>query len=275
MGFELTPRRGQYQARRPRVSKSREQYRMFADNRLQELGKSTIHPRREGFTVLIRRPLVQGLLAFTFAGQVAAVHASTPAGKAAGFGVAMTDEAAAPAAPVVRLAPVTADVSTAMLASRETPAPQEVERLAERYRAEGFPVTPGLARQIGDAAAAFSIDPAVAFGLVRVESSFKNSATSSVGAVGLTQLMPKTAAWMEPGITRNQLRDPETNLRVGFKYLRYLLDKYNGDENLALTAYNRGPGTVDKALRRGGNPDNGYAAFVRGESNHGHRLFTR
>jgi soluble lytic murein transglycosylase-like protein len=71
------------------------------------------------------------------------------------------------------------------------------------------------------------------------------------------------------------LRDPETNLRVGFKYLRYLLDKYNGDENLALTAYNRGPGTVDKALRRGGNPDNGYAAFVRGESNHGHRLFTR
>jgi soluble lytic murein transglycosylase-like protein len=87
--------------------------------------------------------------------------------------------------------------------------------------------------------------------------------------------MPRTAAWMEPGVTRAQLRDPETNLRVGFKYLRYLLDKYEGNEDLALLAYNRGPGTVDRALRRGSNPDNGYAKFVRGEKNHGHRLFTR
>jgi soluble lytic murein transglycosylase-like protein len=154
-------------------------------------------------------------------------------------------------------------------------APGEVDQIAERYRAQGYPVTQQLARQIGDAAARFAIDPAVAFGLVRVESSFRNAATSSVGAVGLTQLMPRTAAWMEPGITRNELRDPETNLRVGFKYLRYLLDRYQGTENLALTAYNRGPGTVDKALDRGRNPDNGYAAFVRGESGHGHKLFTR
>jgi len=173
------------------------------------------------------------------------------------------------------MAPVTAGVDVAQLAAREDPPRKEVERLAEQYRAAGYPVTPKLANQIGAAAAEFAIDPAVAFGLVRVESSFRNSATSSVGAVGLTQLMPKTAAWMEPGITRSELRDPETNLRIGFKYLRYLLDKYNGDENLALTAYNRGPGTVDKSLKRGRSPDNGYAAFVRGKSDHGHTLFTR
>jgi soluble lytic murein transglycosylase-like protein len=87
--------------------------------------------------------------------------------------------------------------------------------------------------------------------------------------------MPRTASWVEPGVTRAELRDPETNLRVGFKYLRFLLDKYEGNERLALLAYNRGPGTVDDALRRGSNPDNGYADFVYGRANHGHRLFTR
>ena len=65
------------------------------------------------------------------------------------------------------------------------------------------------------------------------------------------------------GTTRADLRDQETNLRIGFKYLKQLVDKYDGNENLALTAYNRGPGTVDRVLKRGGNPDNGYADFVR------------
>jgi len=54
----------------------------------------------------------------------------------------------------------------------------------------------------------------------------------------------------------------ETNLRVGFRYLRYLIDKYDGNVRLALTAYNRGPGTVDRLLRQGRNPDNGYAGKV-------------
>lgn len=152
---------------------------------------------------------------------------------------------------------------------------RQSEQVAAAYRAQGFRISPDLEAKIHAAALEFEIEPAVAFGLIRAESSFRNTATSPVGAVGLTQLMPRTAAWMEPGVTRAQLRDPETNLRVGFKYLRYLLDKYEGNEDLALLAYNRGPGTVDKALKRGRNPDNGYAKFVRGEQNHGHRLFTR
>jgi soluble lytic murein transglycosylase-like protein len=152
---------------------------------------------------------------------------------------------------------------------------RETESFVERFRSQGYPLTPQLARSIHRAANDFDIDPEIAFGLIRAESSFRNQATSPVGAVGLAQLMPRTAAWMEPGVTRAQLRDPDTNLRIGFKYLRYLLDKYDGNENLALLAYNRGPGTVDRALRNGRNPDNGYAAFVRGEKNHGHKLFTR
>jgi len=104
--------------------------------------------------------------------------------------------------------------------------------------------------------------PKVAFGLVRTESSFRRTVVSHAGAIGYAQVLPSTARWIEPGTTRNDLFDTRTNLRVGFKYLRYLLDKYNGDIRLALTAYNRGPGTVDRVLARGGNPDNGYAAKV-------------
>jgi soluble lytic murein transglycosylase-like protein len=86
--------------------------------------------------------------------------------------------------------------------------------------------------------------------------------------------MPRTAAWLEPGVSVRELRDPDTNLRIGLRYLKQLTDKYKGDVDLALVAYNRGPGTVDRALKRGQDPDNGYSAFVKGQENHGHRLFT-
>lgn len=144
---------------------------------------------------------------------------------------------------------------------------ERAEALAETYRKKGFQVSPSLARQILEAAEEHDIDPRVAFGLVKTESGFKNSATSHVGAMGLTQLMPATARWLEPGVSRSQLRDSRTNLRIGFRYLADLIEKYDGDTELALLAYNRGPGTVDRVLRRGGDPDNGYADMVMGRRN--------
>ncbi|HEX5725042.1 MAG TPA: lytic transglycosylase domain-containing protein [Longimicrobiaceae bacterium] len=141
------------------------------------------------------------------------------------------------------------------------------QELAEKYRRRGFKVSETLARQIHAAALKYRIDPEVAFGLVKTESGFQNSATSYVGAIGLTQLMPATARWLKPGVTVSQLRDSETNLNIGFRYLRDLIEKYDGDTELALLAYNRGPGTVDRVLRRGGNPDNGYADMVMGRRN--------
>src|SRR5688572_2428802 len=119
-----------------------------------------------------------------------------------------------------------------------------------------------LAEDIHDAAEAEQIAPRTAFGLVKAESSFRTKVVSPVGAVGLTQLLPSTARWLVPGTTRSDLMEPETNLRVGFKYLRHLIERFDGNEELALTAYNRGPGTVSKLLRRGRNPDNGYAEKV-------------
>ncbi len=146
----------------------------------------------------------------------------------------------------------------------------EAERLAEKYRRKGFKVSERLARQIHEAATENGIKPDVAFGLVHTESGFKDQATSHVGAIGLTQLMPATARWLKPGVTRSDLRNSETNLNIGFKYLADLIEKYDGNTKLALLAYNRGPGTVDRLLKRGRNPDNGYADMVYGRRN-GHR----
>jgi soluble lytic murein transglycosylase-like protein len=143
------------------------------------------------------------------------------------------------------------------------------QRMQERERelvvasfAKEFNIPVPLAGSIHAAAAEYNIAPKMAFGLVQAESSFRTRAISPVGAVGLTQVMPATARWLQPGTTRADLMNPETNLRLGFRYLRQLLDQYDGDEMLALTAYNRGPGTVRRVMRSGGNPDNGYADKV-------------
>lgn len=121
-----------------------------------------------------------------------------------------------------------------------------------------------LAQQIYDAATRYQIEPDVAYGLVNTESTFRDRAVSHVGARGLTQVMPRTAKWLDPTISTSQLFDRQKNLDLGFKYLRMMIDKYGGNVENALTAYNRGPGTVDKILKRGGNPDNGYAGKVLG-----------
>lgn len=226
-----------------------------------------IRGRRDDLRSLLRRPVIQLLLAGTAVAQAVTVNVQGIQSDSLVFRIK---------APTVLMAPAVVSPDPEMIAAqRQKELVEEATRIAEEYRSRGFGVTEELAAQIASAAAEYDIDPEMAFGLVRAESSFRNQATSRVGAVGLTQLMPRTARWMEPGVTGTQLRDPETNLRIGFKYLRYLLDKYEGDETLALLAYNRGPGTVDSALKRGRNPDNGYADFVFGKADHGHKLFSR
>ena len=155
----------------------------------------------------------------------------------------------------VRSTPVPAVLAPIEVTAPSTPV--AVASLAKQYK-----ISNSLAEDIYAAAVEHDISPRTAFGLVRAESSFRTSATSPVGAIGLTQLMPATARWLSPGVTRSQLRNPETNLRIGFRYLRELKEKYKGNEKLALLAFNRGPGTVDKLLKRGRNPDNGYAEKV-------------
>lgn len=122
-----------------------------------------------------------------------------------------------------------------------------------------------LAASIEEIALAERIDPKLAFELVRVESQFNTRAVSPVGALGLTQLMPETARLLKPGLSREDIFKPETNLRIGFRFLRSLIIKYEGNIHLALLAYNRGPSRVDQLIKAGIDPNNGYSYLITGK----------
>jgi soluble lytic murein transglycosylase-like protein len=125
-----------------------------------------------------------------------------------------------------------------------------------------YNIAADLAAAIYDVALSEGVDPGLAFRLVKTESGFTANAKSKVGALGLTQVLPSTARLYEPGLTNKQLFERGTNLRLGFRYLRDLLERYNGNLRLALLAYNRGPGKVQELLDAGRDPQNGYSTAV-------------
>ena len=115
---------------------------------------------------------------------------------------------------------------------------------------------------LGLVSQAEGIDAELGFRLVNVEREFHPPATRRVGAVGLTQLMPSTARYFDHEITKDKLYEPSTNLRLGFRYLRSLINDYHGDLHLALLVYNRGPETVASLRSHGVDYRNGYDTQV-------------
>jgi soluble lytic murein transglycosylase-like protein len=109
--------------------------------------------------------------------------------------------------------------------------------------------------QLHEAADAHDIDIALLQALVATESGFDASVVSAQGAVGLMQLMPATARRLglkgdKRATLQRKLADPGVNLQTGSRYLRYLINLFPGQIELALAAYNAGEGTVKRAGNR-------------------------
>ena len=106
--------------------------------------------------------------------------------------------------------------------------------------AAGVPLR--YAAKIDELAARFDLSPSLLEALVWQESRWRENAVSPVGAQGLAQLMPGTARYL--GVDS---RDPFQNLEGGARYLREQLDRFGGNLEKALAAYNAGPGRVERA----------------------------
>ena len=108
-------------------------------------------------------------------------------------------------------------------------------------------VPPRYAAKVAEIAERYDLSPALMEAVVWQESRWNENARSPVGAQGLAQLMPATARYL--GVDPN---DPFANLEGGARYLREQLDRFGGDLEKALAAYNAGPGRVE---RSGGVPN--------------------
>ena len=145
---------------------------------------------------------------------------------------------------------------------------QILERFAVRHTALSERERVRLAHAIVQEARRHGLEPDLVMAVIEVESAGYHLAESHVGAMGLMQLLPSTAQelagkleieWMGP----DTLFDPIINVQLGTAYLRELADRYDGNVNIALAAYNWGPGRIDRRLRRGATLPSLYIEQVR------------
>jgi soluble lytic murein transglycosylase-like protein len=128
----------------------------------------------------------------------------------------------------------------ARIASPSTASSQAALPATGNQRSDEIPAS--YLNIINSACERYGVDPSLVHAVVKVESGFNPFAVSRKGAMGLMQLMPQTASIMKVSNTFS----PHENVEGGVKYLRYLLDRYEGNLSLALAAYNSGETAVKK-----------------------------
>ncbi|MEA2239051.1 MAG: hypothetical protein QOC81_3775 [Thermoanaerobaculia bacterium] len=126
-------------------------------------------------------------------------------------------------------------------------APKQIATAADHVKEQFFKREVPFGGLIYSEAKKNDLPPELVAAVVHTESKFVPTARSNRGAVGLMQLVPKTGRWLG---ARN-LSDPVQNVQAGTKYLRYLTDRFGGDQQKAIAAYNAGEGNV---RRFGGTP---------------------
>jgi hypothetical protein len=124
--------------------------------------------------------------------------------------------------------------------SQVAEAPKAIANVAEQVRQQFFQKEVPFGGIIYDEAKKNDLPPELLAAVVHTESKFVPTARSNRGAVGLMQLVPTTGRWLGA----SNLNDPAQNIQAGAKYLRYLTDRFSGDQQKAIAAYNAGEGNV-------------------------------
>ena len=163
---------------------------------------------------------------------------------------------------LLRLDDITPDAADRALAARLATGfgmPDTAIMLARRAGRDGITLLQTGWPAPADIPPDAGIDPALALGIIRQESSFDGTTVSPAGARGLMQLMPGTATQVArtlglPASIPALTGDPHYNIRLGTTYLRGLLDQFGGSVPLAVAAYNAGPGRVQEWLAGNGDP---------------------
>ncbi|MDN3653056.1 transglycosylase SLT domain-containing protein [Thalassotalea ponticola] len=108
-----------------------------------------------------------------------------------------------------------------------------------------------LKQVYADNAAQYDVNPAWAYAITRKESIFMSDAISSAGALGLMQILPSTARYItgDKSVSKGHLLNAKNNVDIGFRYLKYLLQKFDNNIVLATAAYNAGPHKVTRWLK--------------------------
>ena len=121
-------------------------------------------------------------------------------------------------------------------------APQKLAVITDAIKQQFFAKEVPFGSVIYTEAKRNNLPPELVAAVVNTESKFNPTARSRVGAVGLMQLVPRTGRWMGA----SNLLDPVQNIQAGAKYLKYLSDQFNGDQQKVVAAYNAGPGNVQR-----------------------------